>query len=88
MFAGCAEFPSFGERLPNSTDISAYPRIEPIEGLIIRALGPGAISGSAPQPIDALTDSLDARIAALKQRAAILRGAGIDDETRALLASQ
>ena len=86
--SGCSDFPSFGTPDPGFGDWSTFPRIEPIDGLIIRALGPTTGNGRVAQPLADITDPLEARIAALIARAAILRGAPVNDTTRSLISGQ
>lgn len=87
VLAGCSDFPSFGGPPPKFGEWQSFPRIEPLEGLIIRAMAPTGADARTPQPLDGVDDSLAARIAALKARAAILRDAPVDDTTRAAISS-
>lgn len=87
LLVGCSDFPRLGGTISPSARQGPPPRIVPIDGLILSAIGP-ARTGQPQNPADALsavTDTMDARIAALKARAAILRGQPVDGSTRALL---
>ena len=86
--AGCSDFPSFGDPEPGFGDWATYPRLVPLDALIIRALGPTAAPTRPTQPLDVIADPLAARIDALNRRAAILRGAPVDDTTRSLISDQ
>lgn len=87
--AGCGDFPVFDrEDYRSSIATTPPPRILPIEGLLVRALGPARAVGAETQPIAEFTDPMQARIARLKQRAAILRGSPVDATTRGRLARQ
>lgn len=79
----CSPFPELGG--PDDPS-GLYPRIEPIDGLILRAMGTN--SSATPQPLDSFTDPLEERIARLKARAAILRGAPVNDQTRQAITGQ
>ena len=79
--------PDLGSDVPDRAS-DAYPRIEPIEGLIVMAIGDGTPGARQATPLAAVADPLAARINALRARAALLRGAPISDETRARLAGQ
>ena len=87
--AACSGFPEI--EIPPSAAArgAAYPRIVPIEGLMIMALGPRTGSGerAAPATATALTQGIAAHVARLKARAALMRGAPVDAETRARLAA-
>ena len=83
--AGCADFPAFDSPAFQPGSTATYPRIQAIDGLIICALGPSTGTATAV-PLAGGPDPLAARVAALKARAAILRGAPINEETRARLA--
>ena len=87
LLAGCSDFPDLGGAVSPAAATAPAPRLVPIEGLILAAIGP-----SRPgEPLDAAaalaatTGSMAARVAALKARAAILRGAPVDETTRSKL---
>jgi len=85
--AGCSGFPDLGGAVSPAARKAPPPRLVPIEGLILSAIGPTR-PGEPTNPDEALTsttDLLQARIDALKARAAILRGRPVDDSTRSLL---
>ena len=87
FLAACTPIPDLGAPARGQTDAAFFPRIEPIDGLIIKAIGPGR-STIASQPLSSVSDPLLARAELLKRRAALLRGSPVDDATRAQLAAQ
>ncbi len=83
----CVTMPEFDKPGTDTALPSTYPKIMPIDGLIIQALGPSASGSSPARPLDAVTSPLAERIARLKRRAAILRGSPVDATTRGRLAT-
>ena len=86
--AACSGFPEL-EIPPSAVAQGAdYPKIVPIEGLMIVALGPRTGSGeqAAPATATAQTQGFEARLARLRARAALMRGAPVDAATREILA--
>ena len=86
--AACSGFPDL-EIPPSAAAQGAdYPKIIPIEGLMIMALGPRTGSGeqAAPATATAQTQGFEARLARLRARAALMRGAPVDAATREILA--
>lgn len=75
MLTGCTDFPDLDGRLSEADADLPYPALVPAEEILAGAQDP------AIQP-DTQT-ALDARVAALEQRAATLRDAGLDPEARA-----
>ena len=87
LLASCVDWPDVGSR-ETATLEGPYPRLAPIEGLILRAIGPSRSGGATVQEPGTGSRTLadvEAQIARLRARAAILRGAPINDEPRALL---
>ena len=75
LVAGCAEFPQLDGRVAPEDRDAAYPRLVPLGPIVARA-GEVTISETTEQGIAA-------RVAALRARAARLRGTVIDGGTRA-----
>lgn len=89
LLAGCSDFPDFGGAASPAAMAAPPPRIIPIDGLILAAIGPSraGLPQSPEEALAATLEPLDARIAALRARASILRDAPVDASTRAKLAS-
>lgn len=77
VLAGCSQFPDLDDAVSPGARDAAYPALIPVER--IRARVPEA--RLAPEAEDTMT----ARVSALRLRAARLRGAVIDDPSRARL---
>lgn len=75
MLMGCTDFPDLNGRLSEADADQPYPALVPAEEILANAQDPTI------QP-DTQT-ALDARVAALEQRAATLRNTGLDPEARA-----
>ncbi len=86
ILTACTQPPVLDTPPPSLLDGPEKPRIEPIEGLIIRALGPSPGGRPAAQLLEDISDPMIARVRALERRAAILRGAPVDATTRGRLA--
>ena len=85
---GCSDFPKIESRLSDDALVADYPRIAPLEGLLIVALGPSQSSGDPVDPAAALAQksAADTRLANLIARARLMRDAPVNSETTALLA--
>ncbi|QGY00401.1 hypothetical protein EI983_12540 [Roseovarius faecimaris] len=75
MLAACAEFPELDATLSDAARAAPYPQLLPVEELNAR-VGEPRIDAEA-------ADGIEARVAALKARAARLRGTVLDSSTRA-----
>ena len=75
MLAGCTEFPALTTPLTAADTQAPSPVLTPVDGILARA------EGASIQPDT--QSGLEARMAGLEQRAARLRDAGLDPETRA-----
>ena len=78
-FAGCTSFPDVNARISDAAKAAPFPALLSPEAIAARS---GTISIS-----EADTNIVAARVARLNARAALLRGAPVDDETRARLAT-
>ncbi|MEM1387715.1 MAG: hypothetical protein AAGG54_08905 [Pseudomonadota bacterium] len=72
--AGCADFPDLGKSISPEARRAEFPQLVPIEPLLERR--------NAARTTGLEADRLEARAAALRARAALLRGITIDDDTR------
>lgn len=85
--AGCERFPSLDAQLTEADRAAPYPPLVPLDGINARAAAlagtdnAGAASG-APRTGPQATANLAQRAAALRARAARLRGDLIEPETR------
>lgn len=75
MLTGCTDFPDLDGHLSEADADLPYPALVPAEEILAGAQDP------AIHPDTQI--ALDARVAALEQRAATLRDAGLDPEARA-----
>lgn len=75
LLTGCTDFPDLEGRLTAADADQPYPALVPAETILAGAQDPAIQSDTQ--------SSLDARVAALEQRAAALRDAGLDPEARA-----
>ena len=82
LLTACIAMPDLGTNTRQTADDRISPRILPVEGLIIQALGPAAGGARSSRALDGVTSDLTRRISRLKARAAILRGAAVDKNTR------
>ncbi len=73
--AACTAFPELDGTLPPSADAADYPRLVPVEPLLEAA--------QEVQITETTQSGIEARVAALKARAARLRGPIVDSTTRA-----
>lgn len=71
--AACAEFPEVDAALASGTPSRDYPALLPFEDLL---------AADTPRLDDTTDDALLARAAALRNRAAAIRGPVIDSQTR------
>lgn len=76
MLAGCADAPSLDGCISAAAAAAPYPTLEPLAPLLARAALPGRIT-----PVS--TIQMDGSAAALRARAAALRGPVVDAATRA-----
>lgn len=74
--SGCTQFPQLDAVVSASAKSAAYPRLQPLDGVLARA------NASTTDPA-ALRGDLAARVAALRARAARLRGPIIEPAVRA-----
>lgn len=74
LVAGCAEFPDLDASISPEARRADYPELVPV-GDILNRRGAARTTGEE-------ADVLNARAAALRARARLLRGAAIDDATR------
>ncbi|MEO1139976.1 MAG: hypothetical protein AAFW87_11020 [Pseudomonadota bacterium] len=72
--AGCSQFPELDDNLSSEARAARYPDLVPVEDL--RA------GLTAPRITDETTTTLEGRVAALRARAARLRGTVIDRNSR------
>ncbi|MFN3210140.1 MAG: hypothetical protein ACE369_14270 [Roseovarius sp.] len=72
--SACTQFPELDRTTSAEARRAAYPDLLPVEDLRARV--------GAPRTTDQTTGSLEARVAALRARAARLRGAVIDGTSR------
>lgn len=72
--AGCSDFPELDGAVAPGLERAAYPRLVPVEPLIAGA--------QDTQITDETEAGIAARVAALRARAARLRGSIVDDGTR------
>jgi hypothetical protein len=73
--SACAEFPELDARPSRAPANAPYPTLLPLDGLVEAARAPGRG--------EAVTADVAGRAAALRARAGALRGAVVDDATRA-----
>lgn len=84
---GCSSFPQVEGKESERARAAPYPNIVPIEGLLISALGPvGGISMSEAE-LEAKIETVESRIRRLQAKAELLRGAPVNDDTRARIAA-
>ena len=76
LLAACAEFPELDRAVPASATQGPYPDLVPIATIL---------DGPAPVATPAVVAGLQGRVAALRARAARLRGPVFDPATRARL---
>ena len=74
--AGCAEAPSLDGRISAAAAAAPYPVLQPLAPLLAQAAQPGRITPQTPR-------QLEGGAAALRARAAALRGPVVDAATRA-----
>ena len=85
----CGDFPEFdheGKRHQGANQ--DRPRILPVEGLMIMAIGPRPGSSSGIELPGSRPGGIEARLARLQRRAALLRGAPVNETTRGRLSRQ
>jgi hypothetical protein len=75
--SACTQFPDLDQATSDQTRRAPYPELLPVEDLRAQV--------AAPRVTDQTTQSLEARAAALRARAARLRGTVIDGTSRARL---
>jgi hypothetical protein len=75
--AGCSDFPELDEQFSTAARNEAFPQLVPVETLRAGERVPLIESGA--------TESLEQRVAALRQRASRLRGTVINRSARARL---
>lgn len=76
LLTGCTDFPDLDERLTAADADQPFPALVPAETILAGAQDPSIKTDTQ--------SSLDARVAALEQRAAVLRDTtGLDPEARA-----
>ncbi|WP_322866557.1 hypothetical protein U5922_010385 [Aquicoccus sp. G2-2] len=75
--AGCTTFPELDGTVPAHLEQAGYPQLVPVEPLLARA--------ETIQITDQTEAGISARVAALRARAARLRGTIVDQPTRARL---
>ena len=76
LLAGCADAPSLDGRISAAAAAAPYPTLQPLAPLLARAARPGRIDTAS-------TLRMDGGVAALRARAAALRGPVVDASTRA-----
>ena len=76
LLAGCADAPSLDGRISAAAASAPYPVLQPLAPLLERAAQPGRITPQTPR-------QLEGGAAALRARAAALRGPVVDAATRA-----
>ncbi|WP_244867527.1 hypothetical protein [Vannielia litorea] len=74
--AGCTQFPELDAVVSSSAKSAAYPRLQPLDSVLARA------NASTTDP-QAVRGNLAARVAALRARAARMRGPIIEPAIRA-----
>ncbi|QDC10227.1 hypothetical protein FHY55_13645 [Oceanicola sp. D3] len=74
--AGCTQFPELDAVVSASAKSAAYPRLQPLDSVLARA-------NSSTNDPDAVRGNLAARVAALRARAARMRGPIVEPSIRA-----
>ncbi|WP_089904779.1 hypothetical protein [Loktanella fryxellensis] len=79
ILSGCAEVPDLDGRISAAAAAAPYPTLQPLAPMLVQAAAPARVT-------PATTAAVDGDAAALRARAAALRGPVVDADTRARMA--